>query len=386
MLLFLAVAFLALLSVDAAPLVASRGGKITPKIFIITMRFKFAPEGEVWYDIPEFNLLANNITVPGFSPLFPDAHCTSVGDICQVNTGTAEINAAATISALWLSDKFDLTLTYFFITGIAGVNPNVATISGVSFARYAVQVGLQYEIDPRELPANFSSGYFPIGSSSSDSYPVNIYGTEVFELNDALRKEAIQYAKTATLNDSDAAVAYRANYPQDAARSSPSVIGCDVATADAWWSGKILSDAFSNTTRTWTNGTGIYCATAQEDNATLEALVRGASAGKLDFGRVILMRTFSDFDQPYAAEQALFNLRYADQGAILPSISNIYLAGIKVVQGILTSWDFKFKDGIKPTNYIGDMFGTLGGNIKPDFGPGEAVYSGFRRRNIPVIP
>ncbi|KAG8950222.1 hypothetical protein FRC04_007856 [Tulasnella sp. 424] len=342
----------------------------------------FISEGEVWYNIPEFNLLANNITIPGFSPLFPDAHCTSNGDICQLNTGEAEINAAATISALWLSDKFDLALTYFFITGIAGVNPNVATIAGVAFARYAVQVGLQHEVDPRELPANFSSGYFPLGTSASDDYPVNIYGTEVFELNDALRKEVVQYAKTATLNDSDAAIAYRANYPQEAARASPSVVECDVATADVWYSGKILSDTFSNTTHIWTNGTGTYCATAQEDNATLEALVRGAKAGKVDYSRVILMRTFCNFDQPYAGEQALSNLRYADQGAFLPAINNIYLVGIKVAQGILTRWDSKFKQGIKPTNYVGDIFGSLGGDVKPDFGPREAVYAGFSGRDV----
>ncbi|KAG9018011.1 hypothetical protein FRB90_012679, partial [Tulasnella sp. 427] len=365
--LFLAVLLLVLLSVvQAAPLkVGSRNGKITPKIFIITM---FTPEGEAWYNIPEFNLLANNITIPGLSPLFPDAHCTSDGDICQINVGEAEINAAVSATALWLSDKFDLTSTYFFITGIAGANPNVATISGVSFARYAVQVALQYEIDPRELPGNYSTGYFPFGTSSPDAYPANIYGTEVFELNDALRKEVVQFAKSAKLNDSDAAVAYRANYPQEAARASPSVVECDTATSDVWFSGKILSDAFADVTRIWTNGTGNYCATAQEDNGTLEALLRGAKDGKLDYSRIILMRTFSDFDQPYPNSESIFNLRYADQGALFPSLANIYLAGIKVVEGILKGWDSRFKAGIKPKNYIGDMFATLSEDIKPDFG------------------
>lgn len=80
------------------------------------------------------------------------------------------------------------------------------------------------------------------------------------------------------------------------------------------------------------------------------------------------MRTFSDFDQPYDNEQALFNLRYANQGGLLPAINNIYLVGIKVAQGILTGWDSKFKQGIKPTNYVGDIFGSLGGDVKPDFG------------------
>ena len=41
-----------------------------------------------------------------------------------------------------------------------------------------------------------------------------------------------------------------------------------------------------------------------------------------------------------------------------------------MVKGILSGWNSKFEAGIKPTNYIGDIFGTLGGT--PDFGPGNA--------------
>jgi purine nucleoside permease len=57
---------------------------VKPKVFIISM---FDPEADIWYGIPEFDLLALNITVPGFSPLFPDAHCTADGDVCQLVTG-----------------------------------------------------------------------------------------------------------------------------------------------------------------------------------------------------------------------------------------------------------------------------------------------------------
>ena len=32
-------------------------------------------------------MLARNISVPGFSPLFPKAHCTEGGEVCQVITG-----------------------------------------------------------------------------------------------------------------------------------------------------------------------------------------------------------------------------------------------------------------------------------------------------------
>lgn len=57
---------------------------IKPRVFIISM---FSYEEGAWYGIPQFNLFARNISVPGFSPLYPDAHCTADGDICQLTTG-----------------------------------------------------------------------------------------------------------------------------------------------------------------------------------------------------------------------------------------------------------------------------------------------------------
>lgn len=50
-------------------------------------------------------------------------------------------------------------------------------------------------------------------------------------------------------------------------------------------------------------------------------------------------------------------------------MENIYNAGVEIVKGVLGEWNCTFKAGIKPTNYIGDIFGSLGG--EPDFGPGS---------------
>lgn len=310
----------------------------------------------------------------GFSPLFPDAHCTASGDICQLTTGESEINAASTISGLVLSDRFDLTSTYFLIAGIAGVNPKHGSLGDVCFSKYAIQVALQYEFDAREIPDNWTTGYVPQGAYAPDQYPTSIYGTEVFELNEALRDVAFDFAVTAgTLNDSSAAVAYRANYASTAAYSAavtgPSVIKGDVATSDVYYSGTLLGEAFENTTTLFTNGSGTYVMTAQEDNATLEVLLRAAAAKLLDFGRIIVMRTASDFDRGYAGESDIYNLLDADQGGFEPAIQNIYIAGVKVVQGILAAWDTKFAAGVAAENYVGDIFGTLGGT--PDFGPGS---------------
>jgi purine nucleoside permease len=154
--------------IEARDYVVKRATPISPKVVIISM---FAPEAEVWYGKKEFNLLAQNITVPGLSPLFPEVHCTAKGDVCQVVTGESEINAASTISAFVVSPKFNLTKSYFMVAGIAGVNPKVATLGSVTFAKYAVQVALQYEFDMRDLPGNFTTGYIPFGAFSPDEYP-----------------------------------------------------------------------------------------------------------------------------------------------------------------------------------------------------------------------
>ncbi len=62
------------------------------------------------------------------------------------------------MTALTFSPLFDFTKTYFMVAGIAGVSPRVATLGSVTFARYAIQVALQYEFDAREIPDNFTTG------------------------------------------------------------------------------------------------------------------------------------------------------------------------------------------------------------------------------------
>ncbi|KAJ7185600.1 purine nucleoside permease [Mycena filopes] len=342
---------------------------ITPKVFIISM---FSLEAGVWSGIPEFNVFAQNITVPGFSPVYPTAHCTSDGSVCLLTTGQAEINAASTISSLVYSRTFNLSSTYFLISGIAGINPKVATIGAVTFARYAVQVALQYEIDARETPAGFATGYFPLGSTGPGQQPGSGWwdGTEVFEVNEPLRQLAAGYARTAALNDTAAAQTTRALYSNMTAfapgASPPGVSLCDTATSDVYWSGNLLGAVFENTTRVFTNGAAEYCTTQQEDNATLNALFRGALAGLVDFSRIIVMRAGSDFDRPHDGQSVTDNLLGAAPGFNV-ALLNLHLAGVKVIQGILNEWDSKFAGGVQASNYIGDVYGSLGGS--PDFGP-----------------
>ncbi|PSR82026.1 purine nucleoside permease [Coniella lustricola] len=355
--------------------VEARYRKIAPKFFIISM---FSPEADIWYEnLPSSglgDLLAVNVSAPGLSMLFPHVHCTEDLQICQVTTGESEINAATTIASVVLSGKFDLTSTYFMIAGIAGVSPAWSTLGGVALSRYAVQVALQYEFDAREMPENFTTGYFGFDTYLPNTFPGEWYGTEVFELNDDLRQLALGMASKANLSDTTTAAAYRERYAASsenftAGTLPPSVVLCDTATSDVYYSGNLLAHSFDNTTTLWTNGTGNYCMTAQEDNATLEVMLRMAIEGLVDFSRIILMRTGSDFDRPPPGVSAYDHLLIMDQDGFEIAIENIYNAGVEILKGVLDGWNSTFEKGVAPSNYIGDVFGSLGG--EPDFGSGS---------------
>ena len=65
---------------------------------------------------------------------------------------------------------------------------------------------------------------------------------------------------------------------------------------------------------------------------------------------------------------AFDHLRGEDQNGFEIAVANLYLAGVEIVRGILKDWNCTYAAGIKPTNYVGDILGSLGG--EPDFGLG----------------
>jgi purine nucleoside permease len=88
-----------------------------------------------------------------------------------------------------------------------------------------------------------------------------------------------------------------------------------------------------------TDSKGTYCTTAQEDNATLEVLTRGARAGKVDFSRVALLRAGSDFDRPYDGQSASDGLlNYAQQGGFVPATHNLVNAAKPLLDDIVQRW------------------------------------------------
>ena len=317
---------------------SNRGGQDV-KVMIISM---FGPEGQVWLDkLGPWK----TISVPGLSPDYPVVHCNRQ-EICVMTTGMGHANAAASLMALTFSDKFDLRRTYFMIAGIAGIDPIQGTVGSAAWAKYLVDFGIQWELDAREKPDSWPSGYLGINTKSPSEKPPLDYKTEVFQLNPALADAAYALSKNAVLSDSAEAQAARAKFGYAPANQPPKVIQCDTLGGDTWWSGKYLGERARDWTKLLTDGKGVYCTTQQEDNATYEALKRAASAHKVDLNRVAAVRTGSDFDRPYDGQTASDNLlNYAAQGGFAPAIENLYRAGNPLVQDIATHWG-EWREGV----------------------------------------
>ncbi|KAI5923457.1 purine nucleoside permease [Camillea tinctor] len=347
--------------------------QITPKVIIVTF---FDGEGNAYLNnsniTGEFDFGAQQHEVPFASPQFPFLHCTRGGDVCLITLGEGMVNAAATTMALLADPDLDLSKTYWLLTGIAGGAPDQVTLNSITLARFSVQASMQHEIDAREIPKDFSTGYFPQGTTSPEDTWGYVYNTEVYELNIKLRNLAASMINTTQIIDSSKAKEYRSEYGYDpryaAGAGLPKVTECDVVSSDTWFSGELLATSFAKRVKLWTNGTGVYCTTAQEDGAVLGALARGALEGRIDFGRIIVTRIVSDFDRPFPNQSAIDNLR-AQSLTYDSALANVYLAGTSIAHGLVKGWDEQFNKGIIAQNYIGDVRGTLGG--EPDFGPGK---------------
>lgn len=309
------------------------------KVMIISM---FAPEGQVWLDhLGPWE----SIPVAGLSPDYPDVHCNKQ-EICVMTTGMGHANAAASTMALTFSPRFDLRHTYFMIAGIAGIDPAQGTLGSAAWAKYLVDFGIQWELDGREIPPGWNTGYLGINTTSPTQKPPLDYKTEVFQLNAKLADAAYALSRNVVLTDSAQAQAARAKFSYAPANQPPSVIQCDTLAGDTWFSGTDLGQRARDWTKIMTDGKGTYCTTQQEDNATYEALTRAANARRVDLARVAVLRTGSDFDRPYDGQTSADNLlNYQAQGGFPLAIANLYAAGNPLVQEIAMHWG-QWRNGV----------------------------------------
>lgn len=292
-------------------------------------------EGEGLYRVVQFP--------GGFSP----AYCNR-DDHCLIITGVGFSNAASSVMAAGLHPKLDLSQAYILVAGIAGVDPQDGTLGSAAWANWVVDGDLAHHIDARELPANFQYPMFRL-NCYTDQYCADgrTWGVEVYQLNSRLVDWAYRLTQNLTLEDSPAAQATRSNYPANLPASQPpSVIRCDSLGSSTYWHGQRLSDWANWWVGNWTGGAGNYCMTNQEDASTMTALRRLADAGLVDFNRVFVLRTASNFDQPYPGQDIMASLG-SISGGFVPSVSNAYLVGSTVTDYIIANWH-QWRHGVPP--------------------------------------
>jgi purine nucleoside permease len=261
--------------------------------------------------------------------------------VLGVLTGVGTAKAAATIMALGLDPRFDLTHAYWIVAGIAGGNPANVSLGSAVWAHWVVDGDLAYEIDAREIPSDWPTGYVPLRKSKPYEQPVNTERGEVYELNPSLVQWAYQLTKDVPLPDNTVIAERRSHFSQPAAKKTPFVFIGDDLSASTFWHGAKM-DAWANEwVKYYTEGKGNFAVTGMEDTGTLQSLKFLARAGKADWNRILVLRTVSNYDQPppgMTAWESLAAEKAGKYSAFLPALESAYAVGHVVVDKLVEDW------------------------------------------------
>lgn len=250
-------------------------------------------------------------------------------------TGVGAARAAATVMALGLDTRFDLTQATVLITGVAGIDPARGTLGSVVMPEFVVDGDLCHEIDGREIPVEWPDGFVPIGKSVPYEEPLahRFNGDDgiVYRLDTAA---AFERVKGVELLDTAAVERRRGLF---GSVGGPRVMRGDELSSSTFWHGAMLSARARRWVQYQTEGRGNYAITAMEDAGMLASLTMLAAAGRVDFSRVVIARGVSNFDQQrvgITAAQSLAETRVATDSAYRPALENAWRVGSKLLAGV----------------------------------------------------
>jgi purine nucleoside permease len=262
--------------------------------------------------------------------------------VLGVVTGVGTVRAAATIMALGLDPRFDLSKAYWVVAGIAGIDAEDASLGSVAWAEWIVDGDLKHEIDAREIPPDWTTGMVPLRKSRPYELPKEVGDTaEVFRLDAGLTEWAYQLTRDVPLTESPEMREERARYPEGVVRRPPFVLKGDNLSSSAFWIGAKLTDWANDWVRYHTGGQGSFVTSAMEDSGTVQSLTWLSRAGKVDIRRVLVLRAGSDHDLPppgRSAAEALARTKIGQYAAYGPAIENAYRVGAAVVEALLAQW------------------------------------------------
>jgi purine nucleoside permease len=264
--------------------------------------------------------------------------------VLGVVTGVGTARAAATIMALGSDPRFDLSHAYFVVAGIAGIDPHMGSLGSAVWADYVVDGDLAHEIDAREIPKEWKTGYVPLGKSVPYEEPRQArFGDDgnVYHLNPALVDWAFAMTKEIKLEDTPAMRERRQQFAPEAAKRAPFVLRGGNLSASTFWHGKLMSEWAHDWVKYQTDGKSTYAVCGMEDTGTLQSLTWLAKAGKVDINRVLVLRTASNYDQQRegaTAAESLAETKIRQYSAYMPSLDSAYRVGHVVVEALVAHW------------------------------------------------
>ena len=326
---------------------ATHVAPIPIKVVVVTMFERGADTGD---EPGEFQYWVERDHLDRIFPLpqaYHDLRMNRAGVLGMV-TGMGTARAAASVMAVGLDPRFDLRHAYWLVAGIAGVDPADATLGSAAWATWVVDGDLAHEIDAREKPADWKTGYVPLRRSKPYEQPRLDTGSgEVYHLNPALVDWAFALTKDIALPDNDALRAERARFvDMPNAIRPPFVLKGDQLSASTFWHGKLMDQWANDWVAYHTDGAGNFVTSAMEDTGTLQSLTWLAKAGRVDVNRVLVLRTASNFDQPppgVTAAESLAGTKIAKYVAYIPSLESAWRVGNAVVQELVKNWS-KYRD------------------------------------------
>jgi purine nucleoside permease len=269
--------------------------------------------------------------------------------VLGIVVGSGSINSSASIMALGLDPRFDLSKAYWVVAGIAGINPNTGSVGSAAWAEWVVDRDLTHEIDAREIPADWSTGLVPLTRSrpfENPPPPAGIFSPNVYRLDSGFVNWAYQMTANIQLDDSADLQAIRAPYTnQPEAMRPPHVMKGDEVSANNWWVGTLMNKAAEDWMAYWTGGKGTAVTTAMEDCGVIHSLQLLSQDKRVDAARVLVLRTAANYSAPAKGRTAAELLASESSGdsathlsAFIPSLEAAYRVGSRVVDTLSSNW------------------------------------------------
>jgi purine nucleoside permease len=255
------------------------------------------------------------------------------------------------ITALCLDPRFDLRKTYWIIDGIAGIDPAVGPMGSAVWAENVVDGDALREIDDRQLPPGWPYGLFAIGTKAPRELPTTepekgggwagaalVYSMN-HPLNPGLARWAYGISRDVKLVDSPEMAAWRKRYTGfPMAQGAPRVMMGDALGCIRYWHGATRTEWARDWVRMWTKGKGTFATTSMEAQTFTGSLMHMADEGRVDFGRVMVLRTGSNYCMPPPGEGTLSTIGDESLGTDA-ALEASYRVGSVVAHELLDHWD-----------------------------------------------